>query len=71
LFGNLNLKQAVEQVRMDLLENVEDLVNDVPEEDLGKSPEIPDGDLPKLKDRTKETLKQNLKDLFGGDRLMM
>jgi hypothetical protein len=71
LFGNLNLKQAVEQVRMDLLENVEDLVNDVPEEDLGKSPEMPDGDLPKLKDKTEETLKQNLKDLFGGDRLMM
>ena len=70
LFGNFNLKQAVEQVRKELLKDVEDLVNDTPEEDLGKSPEIPDGDLPKLKDKNEETLKQNLKDLFGGDSLI-
>ena len=70
LFGDSNLKKAVEQVRNDILKDVEDLVNDDPEEDLGKSPEIPDGDLPKGKDQIEETIKQNLKDLFGDDRLI-
>lgn len=70
LFGNKNLKEAIEQVRKDLLDNIDELSDNNQGENLGKSPELPDGDLPKNKDKNEETLKNNLKELFGGDRLL-
>lgn len=70
LFGNKNLIEAIEQVRKDLLDNRDELSDNNQEENLGESPELPDGDLPKNKDKNEETLKSNLKELFGGDRLL-
>jgi Sec-independent protein translocase protein TatA len=70
LFGNKNLKEAIEQVRKDLLDNRAELSDNNQEENLGESPELPDGDLSKNKDKNEETLKNNLKELFGGDRLL-
>jgi len=72
LFGNKNLNEAIKHVKEDLLKksSVEELTDSNDEENLGKSPELPDGDLPKGSDKIKETLKNNLKEFFGGDRLL-